>query len=106
MPLSLHAGVKFIYMIMSSKLVTCGIETNMPGSTNVCFVFLSVVGTTTNVLFVSKCINLTGTLGRSASFVPSWPILHAFCDVVSIQVDFLGNLGQSKCNGNLHVKLV
>ena len=84
----------------------CGIKNNMPDSTKVGFVFLSAVGTTTNVLFVSKCIDLTGILGKSASFAPSWPILPAFRDVVSIQVDFLGNLGQSKSNGNLHVKFV
>ena len=78
----------------------------MPGSTKVCFVFLSAVGTTANVLFVSKCINLTGILGKSASFAPRRPILRAFCDVVLIQVDFLANLGQSKSNGKLHVNFV
>ena len=91
---------------MSSKMVARGIKISMPDCTNVHFVFLSAVGTTANVLFVSKCIDLTALLGKLASFAPCQPILRAFRDVVSIQVDFLGNLGQSKSNGNLHVKFV
>ena len=38
--------IKFIYTITSSKMVTHGIKISMPDSTNVCFVFLSAVGTT------------------------------------------------------------
>ena len=90
--ISLHAWVKFIYKITSSIVVTRDIKGGMPGSTNVCFVSLSAVGNSTNVLYVSKCINLTGMLGKLTSFAPSWPILCAFRDVVSIQVDFLGDL--------------
>ena len=67
--ISLHAGVKFIYTITSSKMVTRGIKISMPDCTNVCFVFLSAVGTTANVLFVSKCIDLTDI------YLANWPLL-------------------------------
>ena len=78
----------------------------MPGSTNICFVFLSAVGNTTNVLFVSKCINLTGILGKSANFAPSQPILRAFREVILIKVDSLGNIGQSIISRSLHLEFV
>ena len=102
--ISLHTWIKFIYKITSSIVVTRDIKGGMPGSTNVCFVSLSAVGNSTNVLYV--CINLTGMLGKLTSFALSWPILCAFRDVVSIQVDILGNPWQNISNGNLHVKFV